>query len=98
MIQPELHLFFTELKALNAARHAAIKAWKKTLKSHKFIVAKYPALEELEKTKACSVADGQDQDATMFPNKSSTTVVIPLIFAMLVHPVQCSGRLLSRSK
>jgi hypothetical protein len=48
-----------------------------------FVVEKYLATGEYEKTKARLVADGRDQDADMYPNKSSPTVAIHSVFTIL---------------
>jgi hypothetical protein len=82
-IKAELSMLFDELRALRAVRHASIKTGTKILKSHMFVVEKYLATGEYEKTKARLVADGRDQDADMYPNKSSPTVAIHSVFTVL---------------
>jgi hypothetical protein len=82
-IKVELGMLFNELKALRAVRRASIKAGTKILKSHMFVVEKYLASGEFDKTKARVVADGRDQDADMYPNKSSPTVAIHSVFTVL---------------
>ena len=82
-IKAELSMLFEELHALRAVRRASIKAGTKILKSHMFVVEKYLATGEYEKTKARLVADGRDQDADMHPNKSSPTVAIHSVFTVL---------------
>jgi hypothetical protein len=53
------------------------------LNSHVFLVNKYNANGEFEKVKARLVADGRDQDPLLYPNKSSPTVSIHSVFAVL---------------
>jgi hypothetical protein len=48
-----------------------------------FVVNKYDANGEFEKVKARLVADGRDQDSTLYPNKSSPTVAIHSVFTVL---------------
>jgi hypothetical protein len=55
----------------------------KILKSHMFVVEKYLANGEFDKMKARLVADGRDQDAAMYPDKSSLTVAIHSVFTAL---------------
>ncbi len=82
-IKAELSMLFDELHALRAVRRASIKAETKILKSHMFVVETYLATGEYEKMKARLVADGRDQDADMYPNKSSPTVAIHSVFTVL---------------
>jgi hypothetical protein len=82
-IKVELGMLFNELKALRAVRRASIKVGTKILKLHMFVVEKYLASGEFDKTKARVVADGRDQDADMYPNKSSPTVAIHSVFTIL---------------
>jgi hypothetical protein len=49
-----------------------------------FVVAKYLASGN-DNRKARLVADGRDQDANLYPNKSSPTVVIHLVFTVVNH-------------
>jgi hypothetical protein len=48
-----------------------------------FLVNKFNADREFEKVKARLVADGEDQDPAMYPNKSSPTVAIHSVFMVL---------------
>jgi hypothetical protein len=48
-----------------------------------FVVEKYLANGKFDKMKARLVADGRDQDAAMYPDKSSPTVAIHLVFTAL---------------
>jgi len=73
-INAELKMLFEDLKELRCVRRAEIKAGTKILKSHMFVVEKYLANGEFDKMKARLVADGRDQDAAMYPDKSSPTV------------------------
>jgi hypothetical protein len=82
-IKAELKMLFEDLKALRCVRRAEIKAGTKILKSHMFVVEKYLANGNFNKMKARLVADGRDQDATMYPDKSSPTVAIHSVFTAL---------------
>jgi hypothetical protein len=82
-IKIELRMLFEELKALRPVRRATIKGGTKILRSHMFLVEKYLADGTFDKIKARLVADGRDQDATMYPNKASPTVAIHLVFTAL---------------
>jgi hypothetical protein len=82
-IREEIRILFEELKALRVVKRASIKAGTKILKSHMFMVAKYMASGEFDKMKACLVAEGRDQDAEWYPNKSSPTVPNHSIFTVL---------------
>ncbi len=48
-----------------------------------FVMAKYLANGAFDKVKARLVADGRDQDAEMFPNKSFSTVAVHSVFTVL---------------
>jgi hypothetical protein len=82
-IKAELKMLFEDLKALRCVRRAEIKAGTKILKSHMFVVEKYLANGEFDKMKARLVADSRDQDAKMYPDKSSPTVAIHSVFTAL---------------
>jgi hypothetical protein len=82
-IKAELSMLFDELYALRVVCRASIKAGTKILKSHMFVVEKYLATGEYEMTKARLVADSRDQDADMYPNKSSPTVALHSVFTVL---------------
>jgi hypothetical protein len=82
-IKAELKMLFEDLKALRCVRRAEIKAGTKILKSHMFVVEKYLANGNFDKMKARLVADSRDQDATMYPDKSSPTVAIHSVFTAL---------------
>jgi len=82
-IKAELMTLFQDLKALRAVKRASIKAGTKILKSHMFVVTKYLVSGEFDKMKARLVAGGRDQDPELYPNKSSPTVVLHLVFTVL---------------
>jgi hypothetical protein len=82
-IESELRMLFGDLKALRCIRRASIKAGMKILKSHMFVVEKYLADGSFDKMKARLVADGRDQDAEMYPDKSSPTVAVHSVFTAL---------------
>jgi hypothetical protein len=82
-IKIELKMLFEELKALRPIRRVAIKAGMKILRSHMFLVEKYLADGTFGKIKARLVADGRDQDPSMYPNKASPTVAIHSVFTAL---------------
>jgi len=82
-IEAELRMLFEELKALRCVTRAAIKAGTKILKSHMFVVEKYLANGSFNKMNWRLVADGRDQDAEMYPDKSSPTVAVHSVFMAL---------------
>jgi len=82
-IKAELCQLFDELKALRVIRRAEVTKSAKVLKSHMFLVRKYLADESFDKVKARLVADGRDQDAELYPNKSSPTIAIHSVFTVL---------------
>jgi histone deacetylase 1/2 len=83
VIEAELRMLFEELRALRCVRRAAIKAGTKILNSHMFVVDKYLTNGSFDKMKARLVADGRDQDVEMYPDKSSPTVAVHLVFTAL---------------
>lgn len=77
-------MLFKELKVLRVVRRALIKAETKILCSHIFIIVKkYLAGGEFDKVKARLIADGHDQEASMYPDKVSLTVAIHSVFMAL---------------
>jgi len=82
-IKAELSQLFDELKALQVIKRAEVTKSAKVLKSHMFLVRKYVADGSFDKVKARLVADGIDQDAELYPNKSSPTVAIHSVFTVL---------------
>ncbi len=82
-IKAELRQLFDELKALCVIKRAEVTRSAKVLKSHMFLVRKYLADGSFDKVKARLVADGRDQDAELYPNKSSPTVAIHSVFTVL---------------
>jgi hypothetical protein len=82
-IEAELRMLFEELKALRCVTRAVIKAGMKILKSHMFVVEKYLANGSFNKMNWRLVADGRDQDAEMYPDKSSPTVAVHSVFMAL---------------
>jgi hypothetical protein len=82
-INAELKMLFEDLKALRAVRRASIKAGMTLLCLHMFVVEKYLAGGEFDKMKARLVADGRDQEGSMYPDKASPTVAIHSVFAVL---------------
>jgi hypothetical protein len=81
-IKAELTQMFVDLKALQPVKKESTRG-AQVLNSHMFLVEKYLASGEYDKTKGRMVADGRDQDPAMFPNKSSPTVAIPSVFTVL---------------
>jgi hypothetical protein len=82
-IKAELKQLFKELKVLQVIRRAEITKSAKVLKLHMFLVKKYLADGSFEKVKVRLVADGRDQDANLYQNKSSPTVAIHSVFTVL---------------
>jgi hypothetical protein len=81
-IKKELSQLFEELVAIVPVKRQAIPSNVTILNSHMFVVNKYDANGEFEKVKARLVADGRDQDPTLYPNKSSPTVAIHSVFTV----------------
>ncbi len=79
----ELRQLFTELKALQPVKIEEVPKGTKVLHSHIFVVEKLTATGEHDKMKARIVADGRDQDASMYPDKSSPTVAIHSLLTVL---------------
>jgi hypothetical protein len=82
-IKAELRQLFDDLKALRVIKRAEVMRSAKVLKSHMFLVRKYLADGSFDKVKARLVADGRDQDAELYPNKSLPTVAIHSVFTVL---------------
>jgi len=71
-IKAELTQMFVDLKALQPVKKESTRG-AQVLNLHMFLVEKYLANGEYDKTKGRMVADGRDQDPAMFLNKSSPT-------------------------
>jgi hypothetical protein len=82
-IKKELAQLFEEMVAIVPVKRPTIPNDATILNSHMFVVYKYDANGEFEKVKARLVADGRDQDPTLYPNKSSPTVAIHSVFTVL---------------
>jgi hypothetical protein len=82
-VNAELTQMFVGLQALKPVDKVDIAQGAEVLNSHMFVVEKHHANGEYDKTKARLVADGRDQDPSMFPNKSSPTVAIHSVFTVL---------------
>jgi hypothetical protein len=82
-VNAELTQMFVGLQALKPVNKVDIAQGAEVLNSHMFVVEKQHANGEYDKTKARLVADGRDQDPSMFPNKSSPTVAIHSVFTVL---------------
>jgi hypothetical protein len=82
-IKLEWRQLFDEPKALRVVRRVEISRSTKVLQSHMFLVRKYLADGAFDNVKARLVADGRDQDPAMYLNRSSPTVAIHSVFAML---------------
>jgi hypothetical protein len=82
-INLELKMSFEDLRALRVVRRASIKAGTKILHSHMFVVEKYLADGSFDKMKARLVADGRDQESSLYPDKASPMVAIHSVFAVL---------------
>ncbi len=82
-IKAELRLLFDELKALRVIKRAEVTKSAKVLKSNMFLVRNYLADGSFDKVKARLVAVRRDQDAELYPNKSSPTVAIHSVFTVL---------------
>jgi hypothetical protein len=92
-IRKELKQLFEELVAIVPVKRQQIPKDASILNSHMFLVDKYDAEGKFEKVKARLVADGRDQDPTLYPNKSSPTVAIHSVFAVLGMAVEKHWRI-----
>jgi hypothetical protein len=93
-ILAELKQLFEDLQALHPVLKEDIQPNTKVLRSHMFVVEKYLACGKFYKLKARLVADGQDQNPEMFPNKSSSIVLIQLVLAVLGIILVCSWKVM----
>ncbi len=66
------------------------------LKLHMFLVNKYIPNGGFKKVKARLAADGWDQDAAMYPNKSSPTVALHSVFTVLGMAAEKSSRVVAK--
>jgi hypothetical protein len=82
-VNAELTQMFVGLQALKLVNKVDIAKGAEVLNSHMFVVEKQHANGEYDKTKGRLVADGRDQDPSMFPNKSLLTVAIHSVFMVL---------------
>ncbi len=82
-ITAELHQLFTELKALMPVMLEEVPKGTKVLRSLMFVVETFLVDGTYDKTKARIVADGRDQDSSLYPDKSSPTVAIHSLLAVL---------------
>jgi hypothetical protein len=82
-IRAELRQLSSELEASCVICRVEVTKSAKVLKLHMFLVKKYLADGLFDKVKARLIADGRDQDAELYPNKLSPTVVIHSIFMVL---------------
>ena len=84
-IEKELRQLTEELVAIVPVKRTSIPADVTILKSHMFLVNKYTAGGSFDKVKVRLIADGRDQDAELFPNKSSPTVAIHSVWSTDVY-------------
>jgi len=80
-INAEISQLFDELKALEAVKKVPKDA--EVLRSHMFVVDKFLANGDFDKTKARIVANGSTQDPAAYPNKSSPTLAVHSLFTVL---------------
>ena len=95
-IEKELWQLIEELVAIVPVKRTSIPADVMILKSHMFLVNKYSADGSFDKVKARLVADGRDQDAELFPNKSSPAVAIHSVFTVLSLACQKHWRVVAK--
>jgi hypothetical protein len=95
-LKKELWQLIEELVAIVPVRQTSIPADVTILKSHMFLVNKYLADGSFDKVKARLVPDGRDQDAELFPNKSSLTVAIHSVFTVLALACQKHWRVVAK--
>ncbi len=74
---------FQELRALLPVHRKDIPENADVLSSHMFVVDKFMADGSYDKTKARMVSHGNEQDAALYPNKSSPTAAIHSLFTVL---------------
>jgi hypothetical protein len=93
-ISAELKQLFEDLQALHPVLKEDIPPSTKVLRSHMFVVEKYLACGKFDKVKARLVTDGRDQNPEMFPNKSSPTVSIQSVLAVLGIILECNWKVM----
>jgi len=93
-ISAELKQLFKDLQALHPVLKKDIPPDTKLLRSDMFVAEKYLACGKFDKMKARLVADGQDQNPEMFPNKSSPTVAIQSVLVVLGIITACSRKVI----
>jgi hypothetical protein len=95
-IEKELWQLIEELVAIVPVKCTSILADVTILKSHMFLVNKYLGSGSFDNVKARLVADGRDQDAEIFPNKSSLMVAIHSVFTVLALACQKHWRVVAK--
>ncbi len=78
----EVELLFVDLQALQPIQPKEMGDVK-PLKSHMFSVEKFTAEGEVDKVKSRMVANGNEQDPELYPDKSSPTVAVQSILTCL---------------
>jgi len=95
-IEKELWQLIEELVVIVPVKCTSILADVTILKSHMFLVNKYLGDGSFDNVKAKLVADGRDQDAELFPNKSSLMVAIHSVFTVLALACQKHWRVVAK--
>jgi hypothetical protein len=95
-IEKELWQLIEELVVIVPVKCTSILADVTILKSHMFLVNKYLGDGSFDNVKARLVADGRDQDAELFPNKSSLMVAIHSVFTVLALACQKHWRVVAK--
>ena len=79
-INEEIAQLFEELKAVEPVKEVPIGA--EVSRSHMFVVDKFLANGDFDKTKARIVANGSMQDLAAYPNKSLPTLAVHSLFTV----------------
>jgi hypothetical protein len=78
----EIELLFIDLRALQPVQPEEMGEFE-SLWSHVFSVEKFTVEGEFDKVKARMVANGNEQDPSLYPNESSPTVAVHSILSCL---------------
>ena len=87
-------LFHKEFNALLPVKTLSVS--EVALGSHMFVTVKHIATGAYDKTKARLVADGSQQDASLYPDKSSPTLAMHSLYTVFAMYAGLSGFLMAK--